>query len=96
MQCPQPHNNIFIRALLIILLAIFCAPYTVFDEAQAYIADTENEMVHYYLTPLPDNGEACAEAPAISAALVVERARPWSQQKPIYLLLARFFHPPRP
>ncbi len=58
-MCRKPEKHpLWALALLLLLLASFCAPYTMFDEANAYLADTESELVHYYLSPLPDNGEA--------------------------------------
>lgn len=87
--------NILTHVLLVFMLAAFSTPFTLFDEADAYLADTENELVHYYLTPLPDNGEACADAPAIVAYavgfLLPSQSFPDSFQPPAGVC----FHPPR-
>ena len=53
-MCRKPEKHpLWALALLLLLLASFCAPYTMFDEANAYLADTESELVHYYLSPFP-------------------------------------------
>lgn len=85
----------FVRLLTFLLLILFCTPYTFFDEAKAYLADTENELVHYYLTPLPDNGEACSESPnlqpfIISSPVIEQKFSGYSPA-----MSAPFFHPPK-
>lgn len=88
-------RSFFLRFLLALMLAVSCAPFTFFEEAGAYLADTENELVHYYLTPLPDNGEACVQAPRIAlrptAYTLLSREFAMPAQTPP----AAFFHPPQ-
>lgn len=85
----------FVRFLAILLLIIFCTPYTFFEEATAYLADTESELVHYYLTPLPDNGEACTDPPVLQPFIIsfqaAEQIFPQYFPAPVSL----FFHPPQ-
>jgi len=87
------HN--FTCGLTLFLLVVFCTPYTCFDEANAYLTDTESELVHYYLTPLPDNGEACIAPPVfrpfIISCAVPEREFLNSAVAPLFA----FFHPPK-
>lgn len=87
--------RLYVQALLCAMLVAFCTPYTCFDEASAYLADTENELVHYYLTPLPDNGEACIEAPTIIFAPVKTIIETRDYSFHFAILLRPFFHPPR-
>lgn len=91
----KKHFRLSVQALLFTMLVAFCTPYTCFDEANAYLADTENELVHYYLTPLPDNGEACIEAPAIIFALVKTIIETHDYPFHFTIPLSSFFHPPK-
>lgn len=77
------------------MLGAFCAPFTFFEEASDYLADTESELVHYYLTPLPDNGEACVEPPHLDFASRATLA-PLVRDYPAFIvfLIRFFFHPP--
>lgn len=83
------------RVLLILLLVLFCAPYTMFDEANTYLADTESELVHYYLTPLPDNGEACVDIPEMIPPLLESKAPEPRISLNLFTLPSFFFHPPK-
>lgn len=82
----RKYSQCSVVALLLLLLVSFCTPFTAFEEASAYLADTENELVHYYLTPLPDNGEACTDPPRIALAIT----------KTIVKLPVFHFHTPDP
>lgn len=94
-QSPSHSHPIFLRCLLIFMLASFCLPFTLFEEANAYITDTASELTHYYLTPLPDNGEACVEAPRIVCLAVKTPLLPQDLKKPFDPPPAIFFHPPK-
>lgn len=87
--------RVSVWALLLFMLTIFCVPFTIFEEANAYLADTESQLVHYYLTPLPDNGEACAEIPTIVFSPVKTAVKTQVFSMPLILLATPFFHPPR-
>lgn len=94
-QSSKIYHSFLTRVLLVFMLAAFSAPFTIFDEASAYLADTENEIVHYYLTPLPDNGEACADAPAIVADVIEFFLGAPNLPIPPQFPASAFFHPPR-
>lgn len=95
MRGKQKECHIWARALLILLLLSFCAPFTMFDEASAYLADTESELVHYYLTPLPDNGEACVDIPEIIPPLLESRVSVSPLFQRLLSLSRPFYHPPK-
>lgn len=91
---PENHHP-WARILLLLLLVSFCAPYTMFEEANAYLADTESELVHYYLTPLPDNGEACVDIPEMIPPLLESRVPESHISLNLFSLPRFFFHPPK-
>ncbi|MCX4310493.1 MAG: hypothetical protein OSJ28_09410 [Desulfovibrio sp.] len=94
-MCRKPEKHpLWALALLLLLLASFCAPYTMFDEANAYLADTESELVHYYLSPLPDNGEACVDIPEMISPLLESKAPEPHISLNLFSLPRFFFHPP--
>lgn len=91
----RKYSQYSVTALLVLLLASFCAPFTAFDEASAYLADTESELVHYYLTPLPDNGEACTDPPRIVCAITRTMVKPPVFHSCTPDPIRIFFHPPK-
>lgn len=89
------YKSRLIPVLLFLIVVAFCTPYTIFDEASAYLEDCENELVHYYLTPLPDNGEACTENSIVFPIIFETLFLTQSYFINIISPSTYFFHPPK-